>query len=144
MVGRAIQRGVARERVCTALAAGNTRRAACAFAGISEDTLANWLRRHSEFADAVQKAEGDAEVRNVAIISRAAQQGTWQAAAWWLERRYPHDYGRTIQEQHHSGTVVQEHTGVVEVRAVDYRHSIRALAPLPPADAGADDLEDAG
>lgn len=127
MAGRAIQRDEARERVCTALAAGNTRRAACAFAGISEDTLANWLRRHSDFAEAVKKAEGDAEVRNVAIISRAAQQGTWQAAAWWLERRYPHDYGRSVQEVQHSGTIDTRHSGTLEIRAVDYRIAAAAL-----------------
>jgi hypothetical protein len=34
-------------------------------------------------------------VRFVAQIARAAQDGTWQAAAWWLERRRPLDYGRT-------------------------------------------------
>ena len=116
-------------RLCDALAAGNTRRAACAFAGISEDSVARYRDRFADFADAIQKAEADAEVRNVAIVTRAAQSGVWQAAAWWLERRFPHDYGRTIQEQHLSGTVVQEHTGSLEVRALDYRQAIRPLRP---------------
>jgi hypothetical protein len=31
-------------------------------------------------------------------IHAAAQEGAWQAAAWILERRYPHEYGRTVQE----------------------------------------------
>ena len=63
----------------------------------------------------------------LAKIEQAANQGHWQAAAWKLERRYPQEYGRTVQNVEHSGTVVQEHTGAVEVRAVDYRHSIRAI-----------------
>ena len=115
------------ERLCSALSAGNTRRAACSFAGINESTLWRWMKSSATFASRIEKAEGDAEVRNVAIISRAAQEGTWQAAAWWLERRYPRDYGRTIQEQVHSGTVVQEHRGTIEIRAVDYRV---AMTPL--------------
>lgn len=103
MARRVIDREAAQRRVCEALTAGNTRRAACAFAGIGESTLDRWLDRYGDFGEAVKKAEGDAEVRNVAIIARAAQTGTWQAAAWWLERRYPHDYGRTVQQVEHTG-----------------------------------------
>ena len=78
-------------RLYEALRAGNTRRASCSYAGISESTLATWLERFDDFRDAVEKAEADAEIRNVAIIQRAATD-TWQAAAWWLERRRPGDY----------------------------------------------------
>src|SRR5262245_35285973 len=92
-----------RQRLCDALAAGNTRRAACAVAGISDETLARWLGRYVDFVEAVQKAEGDAEQRYVAIIDRAAQDGTWQAAAWWLERRHAQAYGRGVQQVELSG-----------------------------------------
>ncbi|PZC52328.1 hypothetical protein LH53_05795, partial [Mesotoga sp. TolDC] len=44
--------------------------------------------------DSIIKAEGEAIARNIAIIQRAAQDGVWQAAAWFLERRYPNDYAR--------------------------------------------------
>jgi hypothetical protein len=81
-------------RLLEALRAGNTRRAACHYAGISDEALARWLRASVDFVDAVKKAESDAEVRMVAQIARAAQDGTWQAAAWWLERRRPDDYAR--------------------------------------------------
>jgi hypothetical protein len=30
----------------------------------------------------------------VGQIAKAANDGTWQAAAWWLERRRPDDYSR--------------------------------------------------
>jgi hypothetical protein len=52
----------------------------------------------AEFADAIQKAQADAETRNVALIAKAAQDGTWTAAAWWLERKYPERWGR--KERH--------------------------------------------
>jgi len=94
-VSRPSKRTPEREaRLLEALRAGNTRKHACAYASITDDTFANWQRRYSDFSDAVKKAEGDAIVRNVATIMRAAQDGTWQAAAWWLERRYPDDYAR--------------------------------------------------
>lgn len=84
-------------RLCEALRAGNTRAAAAEYAGIGTSTLYRWLDRgeaqqrgaYRDFWDAVKKAEADAEVRNVALIQRAANGGTWQAAAWWLERRRP-------------------------------------------------------
>ena len=95
-VGRPTKRTPERQqRLLSALAAGNTRTAACHYAGITRETLSSWLERFSEFSDAVKKAEADAEVRHVANIAKAAADGTWQASAWWLERRRPLDFGRT-------------------------------------------------
>lgn len=82
------------EKIANALSAGNTRKDSAAYAGISEDTFAIWLARYSDFSDAINKAEADAAVRNVAIIGKAAQAGTWQAAAWWLERRRKTDWAQ--------------------------------------------------
>ena len=82
------------ERIANALSAGNTRKDSAAYAGISEDTFALWLAKYPDFADAIEKAEADAAVRNVAIIGKAAQNGTWQAAAWWLERRRKSDWAQ--------------------------------------------------
>lgn len=78
-------------RLYEALRAGNTRRASCAYAGISQSCFASWLDRFGDFRDAIEKAEADAEIRNVAIIQKAASE-SWQAAGWWLERRRPGDY----------------------------------------------------
>ena len=30
----------------------------------------------------------------MALIAKAAGEGNWQAAAWWLERRFPERWGR--------------------------------------------------
>lgn len=70
------------------------RRAAAAHVGICEDTLATWARRYPAFLADIQKAEAEAEVQAVAVIRQAANDGTWQAAAWWLERRRHEDYRR--------------------------------------------------
>ncbi len=56
-------------------------------------TFYRWLYADATFRDTVEKAEADAEARAVAIVIRAAQNGTWQAATWWLEHRRREDYG---------------------------------------------------
>lgn len=82
------------ERISSALRAGNTRKASAAYAGISQDTFATWLHRYPSFAESVEKAEADAEVRHVANIAKAAGEGIWTASAWWLERRRHQEWGR--------------------------------------------------
>lgn len=77
---------------------------------ITDRTLYKWLRRgrastkktcpYRQLVQGLKKAHADAITRNVAIIQKAAQK-TWQAAAWWLERREPDKFGsegRTIRE----------------------------------------------
>lgn len=95
VVGRPTKRTPEREqRLFEALRAGNTRKAACLYAGVGLSQFAEWQERFRDFREAIQKAEADAEVRAVAQIAQAARDGTWQAAAWWLERRRADDYGR--------------------------------------------------
>lgn len=90
------------DRICEALRAGNTRRDSAAHAGVSHSAFAKWIQLGKQkgaravyfaFADACEKAESQAIVRNVAIIQKAAET-SWQAAAWWLERRRPNDYAK--------------------------------------------------
>jgi hypothetical protein len=50
----------------------------------------------------------------VALIQKAAQEGTWQASAWYLERCHPHEFGK--QESHKL-----EHSGGVEVNVTEAR-----------------------
>lgn len=82
------------KRIADALAAGNTRRAAAAYGGIGEAAFFSWLHRFSEFSEAVKSAEAQAEVAHVANIAQAAKDGTWQASAWWLERRQHAAWGK--------------------------------------------------
>src|SRR5918992_5460337 len=96
MVGRKLKlTQTAIERICYMIAAGNYNHVAARAAGIAEGTSYRWLQEGEsaqsgikrEFYEAVKKAEAQAETRNVAIIEAAAQQ-SWQAAAWWLERKH--------------------------------------------------------
>lgn len=89
------------QKICRALELGMTHQRACALAGIHVDTFHEWRNTYPQFSEAVNRAEAECVKRQLNVIEKAAEQGTWQAAAWKLERRYPQEYGRTIQE--HSG-----------------------------------------
>jgi hypothetical protein len=94
------------ERLAFALAGGNTRRASCIYAGISESTLADWIERYPDFRELVEKAEADAEMRMVSIIQSTAQT-TWTAAAWWLERKRKVDWAQRTETTGDSGGAVR-------------------------------------
>jgi hypothetical protein len=79
--------------ICDVLREGGTRRNACKCAGISEDTFTRHLKRSEAFALMVVQAEGEAERHAIGVI-RAAMPTTWQASAWWLERRRGREWAR--------------------------------------------------
>jgi transposase len=107
-------------RVIEALRAGNYMETAAGYAGLSKTALYKYLamgkdaveregkgetlteeeQRFAEFANGVEKARAEAEVRNVHLIQTAAQGGTWQAAAWFLERSHPGKWGRREKIEH--------------------------------------------
>ena len=78
--------------IAQTLAGGSHRRVAAARVGISAEMFNEWFElgrkakygKIREFFVAVEKAEADAEARNVLIIQKAAQK-FWQASAWYLE-----------------------------------------------------------
>lgn len=79
--------------ILNALRVGNTRTDAALAAGVSRGAIAEWCRRYPAFLSAVEKAEAEARLRFVGIIATAART-RWQAAAWFLERRVPAEWGR--------------------------------------------------
>jgi len=94
VAGRPSKRTPEREqRLLDALRAGNTRKAACLYAGIDQDTLAIWQRRYSDFSDLLTRAEAQSEVALVSIIRQAAH-ADWRAGMALLERRFPDSWGR--------------------------------------------------
>lgn len=94
-----------RERLVEAIKKGATYELACGYAGISYESFRQWMKAGAEaqsgqflalFA-AIKEAEGEAAYGWLDKIENAASEH-WQAAAWKLERRYPQDYGRQVQE----------------------------------------------
>src|SRR5437660_1986393 len=85
------------DRLVTMLRAGNTVIASARAVGISDATFRHWMRRgargeepYQAFRDRVEAARGEAEVRHVSQIARAAVED-WRAASWMVgEQRRLH------------------------------------------------------
>jgi hypothetical protein len=92
-------------RILEAIAHGVTYALAAEYAGISEKTLTRWRKANVDFDQQLREAEGNALMSWLTLIDRAALED-WRAAAWIVERRYPAHYGKTVQEQQHTGNVV--------------------------------------
>lgn len=81
---------------------------------ISEVTWYSWYNKGEELDDdriletkffkSVKKAKGDLIARNLQVIEKAAQEGTWTAAAWKLERLDFENFGRK-EKLEHSGKI---------------------------------------
>lgn len=107
------------EKLKQALRSGNDIETASHFSGISVSNVYRWLElgKHEservavgqkpdpdsemflEFWEELRRARAEAIVRNVAYIQTAAKDGSWQAAAWWLERTVPETYSRSKGEK---------------------------------------------
>lgn len=96
------------KRIVAAIKRGATYKLAAQYGGITYKTFNEWIKQGEdelegefcEFCNAIKKAEGEAAFKWLGVIEAAGKE-SWQAMAWKLERRYPEDYGRQIQE--HTG-----------------------------------------
>ena len=79
--------------ILEALRTGATRAAACAVAGVTPRTLQRWQGDETR-QNTLAQAEAEAEVYMVGVIRKAAEAGSWKAAAYWLERRRPDEWGK--------------------------------------------------
>ena len=104
MAGRTLKlTAETQDKICVAIRLGNDKKVAAALAGVSETTFYRWLeladvdnpkKEYREFRESIERAEAEAEVTRIARITQAADNGTWQAASWWLERKFPERWGR--------------------------------------------------
>jgi len=81
------------KRITNALERGATYKLAARAGGISYRTFCRWRENKPEFAEKVAAAEWEAADQWLEAIDEAAEAGSWRAAAWKLERRYPNQYG---------------------------------------------------
>lgn len=162
------------EEICSVIRAGNYAKTAIDYVGISESSFYNWINRaeaelarmeeegddepleseeiYLQFLASFKKADSAAKVRNVAIINDAARTH-WQAAAWYLERRDPENWGRkkidvsanvnhtggTKNETDHNVIIDEEEKELLE--KLFWKDRAAALGKDFDEDADAEDLE---
>lgn len=91
-------------KIVRSVRAGCYIQTSAAIVGIGNTTLWEWLKRgrdeedtiYSELFDRVQTAQGMSEAEDLAIIGEASKED-WTAAAWRLERKFPHKFGKRVR-----------------------------------------------
>jgi transposase len=96
---------------------GTPVRIAVTSAGVSEQTFYSWINRgvaerermkmikgaknnpseviFLKFLESVERAKAEAITKKIAVIAKSGNDGDWRAAAWWLERQMPEEFGKT-------------------------------------------------
>ena len=97
------------EAVARLIKVGVSNDIAAKSAGIGRSTFYDWMQRgtqpgkatapHRKFRAAVEQAQAEAEATLVARISKAAANGSWQAAAWLLERGSPERWAKKKERE---------------------------------------------
>lgn len=124
------------EQICNLVKIGLPYKHAAAAAGICEKTFYLWIKKHEDFVEALQKAEAEMMRNNLIRIEQAAQNGTWQASAWKLERGFPDLFSTTSRvkvEATNSEEVDDER--LEELRAIFNGGKAVATKPKPKPDA---------
>jgi transposase-like protein len=123
--------------IVEAIRVGNYVETSAQAAGISKQTLYRWLDQaeddnadqiYRDFRDALESARAEAEKMDLEIITRAAHDGSWQAAAWKLERRTPQRWGRVNRTE-----VTGADGGALKVE-IDHKAALLDLLGLSDAD----------
>jgi hypothetical protein len=75
-------------------------------------------------------------LRNIGIIQTAAQNGTWQAAAWYLERTNPKKWGRhdTVEVTGTDGGAIQVEVSVKDTLRAKFEAAERAALDVIEAE----------
>jgi transposase-like protein len=71
-----------------------------------------------EFSNAVEKAIGASELKDVGVIDTAGNNGVWQAAAWRLERKHHVRWGRKLALTDADGGSIAENAASAWAKAL--------------------------
>lgn len=128
---------------------------ACHLVGASPTTVRKWVQTGlrdldagrdtavAEFAFRVSQAMAEAKRERIGQLNRAGENPAfWAAAAWWLERRYPQEFGRQDRvNMTLNGNLNMARAGRIEVteeEADAIRSVLSRIGPSEDSDSEAD------
>jgi hypothetical protein len=79
-------------KICRLLVAGHTIATVCEAVGIAERTYYEWREKYPQFSQAATRAIGQSKIF---LVEKLRQSDDWRAQAFLLERRWPHEFGRS-------------------------------------------------
>jgi len=105
------------QRLNQAISVGAYIEDACVFAGISSRQYRRWrdlaeqgIQPYADRWKDINQSEAQSVIRNLINIQNSANNGSWQASAWILERKYPERFGRrdylALQQQSNDFDVI--------------------------------------
>jgi hypothetical protein len=68
---------------------------ACARVDIPQGTFYRWMQDNQEFNEQVTRARANGKLQRIARIKKHGKVD-WRADAWYLERRYPHEFAQQL------------------------------------------------
>lgn len=135
------------QRIVNAIADGNRIEVAAQLAHVDPRTVYAWMARgkrldgepYDQFYQKVKAARAEAEGLMVQIVRQAAAK-TWQAAAWYLERRYPKHWALRLSRLETQASAMHTVPAVDSAEAAG-KHEALARA-LRASDADEEDSDD--
>lgn len=132
---------VAANRIVQNLALGGTIETACSFAGISDRTYFNWMKKgerqkSGQFHDFFQQVRGATGTWVTRALLRVNKgEPNWQSSAWLLERRLRTAFARSLELSGPNGDPIRTESSVVVYLPANDRD--------PLLDVREDDIDDA-
>lgn len=119
--------------------AGNYTETVCQYLGFHKSTWYRWMAEgenaksglKKEFYLEIKSAESFAEISNVNVVRKAAQEGNWQAAMTFLERKFPEHWGRREKvsaDLNHSGEITEKKDYSITHKIDEYEDAFKKAA----------------
>ncbi len=99
---------------------GNSKETSARLAQIAPQTLYNWMERHKGVLERVEEAE-ESNVRSLSKLMLRHGKRTWQALAWYMERRYPKRFAQQ------SATLIQGNRDGIQIAVIQGGYDPKAL-----------------
>ena len=87
-----------KDRILEAIRLGATNIDACRYAGLSKEAYRVWKLKAEEgqadFVEFFERVEEAEAIGKIVHMRKITADKSWQSSAWWLERKFPDEWGK--------------------------------------------------